>query len=163
MKTGKSSLLVRTKKGMVCVNAGVDKSNVGKDEYCLLPTDPDSSAWVLSKVLNTPVVITDTQSRFYRRGLVNVAIGCFGLNPLKSYVGTTDPSGYQLNSSVIAVADELAAAAELVMGKVNQVPVAVIRGYFYEPGAAGVGADRIYDTRPEMTIKLREEQLNGSR
>lgn len=124
--------------GFVCANAGVDASNVpGAITVCLLPLDPDASAARVRRTLSEtlgfdiPVVITDSFGRPWREGIVNIAIGVSGLAPLADYRGQVDNHGLQLQASVLAVADEIAAATELVMGKLEHVPVAIMRGYAY--------------------------------
>ncbi len=141
-------LLTETHHGFVCANAGIDESNVdgGEGEVALLPVDSDRSARELRVRLQElagegpsfeiAVIISDTWGRTWRNGQVNMAIGTAGIEPLTDYRGQYDPYGYKLQASVIAVADELAAAAELVMGKVDRVPVALIRGYAYTPGSS---------------------------
>lgn len=137
-------LLTETPHGLICANAGVDESNVaGGRNVTLLPVDPDGSAAGLRAALreragvDLAVIISDTFGRPWREGQVNVAIGVAGMEPLADYVGQPDSHGYVMHASMIAVADELAAAAELVMGKVDAVPVAVVRGYAYRPAAGG--------------------------
>lgn len=134
-------IIAETAHGFICANAGVDASNVaGSEQVCLLPSDPDASARRLAEVLHAqlgfpvPVIITDSFGRPWRDGVVNIAIGVAGLEPMVDYRGQVDPYGYLMSASVLAVADELAAAAELAMGKVDQRPVAVVRGYPYMPG-----------------------------
>jgi len=131
-------LIVETPHGFVCANAGVDRSNVGKeDSVVLLPIDPDKSAKTIQRRImeltgaNVGIVISDTFGRAWRNGQVNVAIGVAGLNPLFDYRGTQDMFGNQLNVTQIAMADELASAAELVMRKSDRIPVAIIRGVDY--------------------------------
>jgi len=143
MKDG--HLIMETKHGFVCANAGVDKSNIKEDNnISLLPEDPDQSA---SKIRirireltnkNPAVIITDTWGRPWRRGHVDFAIGLAGMNPFKDYRGEKDMFGYVLRSTNIAVVDELASAAELVKGKSKGIPVVIIRGYDYlrEDGSA---------------------------
>ena len=137
-------LIVETRHGFVCANAGVDQSNVAPDTVCLLPVDPDASARALRDRLRAlgghapPVIVTDTFGRPWREGLVNVAIGVAGLAPLRSYLGELDPGGHVLQATVLAVADELAAAAEPVMGKLDRVPAALVRGLAWEPGETGI-------------------------
>jgi coenzyme F420-0:L-glutamate ligase/coenzyme F420-1:gamma-L-glutamate ligase len=131
IRTSRTSMFVRMKNGMACIDAGIDVFGVGKDQVCLLPLDSDKSARQLSELLKMPVVISDTQSRFYRSGVVNVAIGSWGLAPIINYIGQTDDFGNQLKRTIIAVADELATAADLVMGKFSGVPFVVVRGYPY--------------------------------
>ncbi len=133
-------LISETKHGFVCANAGVDASNVdGHDVLCLLPPDPDASAQrlrdgILSRAgVDVAVIISDTFGRPWRESLTNVAIGVAGMAPIRDYVGLTDPHGYELRVTTLADADELAAAAELVMGKIAQVPAAIVRGFSYTP------------------------------
>jgi len=133
-------LIVETYDGLVCANAGVDASNVeGEEVLCLLPLDSDASAAALAGTVRertgkrVAVIISDTFGRPWREGQTNVAIGVAGMDPLKNYVGQTDPYGYELRVTLLCVADELASAAELVMGKIDRVPVAIVRGLEYEP------------------------------
>jgi coenzyme F420-0:L-glutamate ligase/coenzyme F420-1:gamma-L-glutamate ligase len=127
-------LISETHHGFVCANAGVDVSNTPPGTAALLPKDPDRSASLLLEQFElefcTPlgVIIADTFGRPWREGLTNVAIGVAGLAPLVDYRGQQDAAGYTLQATVIAIADELAAAAELVMGKTSGVPVALIQG-----------------------------------
>jgi coenzyme F420-0:L-glutamate ligase/coenzyme F420-1:gamma-L-glutamate ligase len=133
-------LIVETPHGFVCANAGVDTSNVpDADSVTLLPKDPDHSASQICKTVHElcgveiAVIISDTHGRPFREGAINVAIGTSGLLPLKDYVGLTDLFGYELRTTRIAVADELASAAELLMGEADEGnAVIVIRGYSYE-------------------------------
>ena len=133
-------LITETHHGHVCANAGVDQSNVGLGWASLLPADPDASARsVLERVrsltgIDVGVIVADTFGRPWREGLQNVAIGVAGMRPLQSYLGVTDAHGYTLQATILAVADELASAAELVMGKLDAVPVVVVRGYTPAPG-----------------------------
>ena len=129
-------LISETRHGFICANAGVDRSNAGApDTVILLPVDPDASATRLQGAIkaNTgarvAVVVTDTFGRAWREGHMNVAIGIAGLPALKRYVGQFDPEGYELRVTEIAIADEVAAAAELVMGKLDRCPVAIVRGF----------------------------------
>jgi coenzyme F420-0:L-glutamate ligase/coenzyme F420-1:gamma-L-glutamate ligase len=127
-------VIAETRHGFVCANAGVDTSNVEAGFLSLLPEDPDGSAEGIRAGLRARtgsevgVVITDTFGRSWRRGLVNVAIGCAGLPALLDLRGTKDAHGRVLETTVVALADEVAAAAGLVMGKVEGIPVAVVRG-----------------------------------
>jgi coenzyme F420-0:L-glutamate ligase / coenzyme F420-1:gamma-L-glutamate ligase len=128
-------VIAETRRGFVCASAGVDASNApGPDSVVLLPEDPDASAARLRAVLEERagvrlgVVVTDTFGRAWRRGIANVAIGAAGIEVLRDLRGEHDPAGYELRATVIALADEIAAAAELVMGKTDRVPVAVVRG-----------------------------------
>jgi len=142
-------LLTETRHGFICANAGVDESNVNGDrEITLLPVDPDRSAQELRSRLqqlsgegsdfDIAIIISDTWGRPWRSGQVNMAIGAAGIEPLADYRGQYDPYGYELHASVIAVVDELASAAELVMGKIDRVPVAIIRGYTYTRGEGSI-------------------------
>jgi coenzyme F420-0:L-glutamate ligase/coenzyme F420-1:gamma-L-glutamate ligase len=128
-------LISETRHGFVCANAGVDRSNAGApDTVVLLPLDPDASATKLREAIRSAsgasvgIVVTDTFGRAWREGHTNVAIGIAGLPALKRYVGQFDPEGYELRVTEIAVADEIAAAAELVMGKLDRCPAALVRG-----------------------------------
>jgi coenzyme F420-0:L-glutamate ligase/coenzyme F420-1:gamma-L-glutamate ligase len=149
-------LIVETRHGFVCANAGVDASNVeGEDVVCLLPPDPDGSAERLRGALSAAtgrrlaVVISDTFGRPWREGQTNIAIGVAGMLPLHSYIGQRDPSGYELRVTALCIADELASAAELVMGKFDRVPVALVRGYPFEaPSAAEAPAGARSLVRP---------------
>ncbi|HYY90686.1 MAG TPA: coenzyme F420-0:L-glutamate ligase [Candidatus Dormibacteraeota bacterium] len=134
MKAG--HLITETKHGFICANAGVDQSNVGSDDsVTLLPRDSDASADRIRKTIHhmtgrtVPVIITDTFGRAWRMGQVNFAIGVSGLRPIQDYRGTRDMYRRKLQVTEIAIADELACAAELVMNKADRVPVALIRGY----------------------------------
>jgi coenzyme F420-0:L-glutamate ligase/coenzyme F420-1:gamma-L-glutamate ligase len=126
--------IARTRHGFVCANAGVDASNVGEGMLTLLPEDPDGSAARLRAALEgafgvrAGVVITDTFGRPWRAGLVNVAIGCAGLPALVDLRGTPDATGRPLEVTIVALADEIAAASGLVMGKADGIPAAVVRG-----------------------------------
>ena len=133
-------IISETYHGFNCANAGIDASNIpGDGTVALLPLDPDASARGIRQAIKeragaeVAVIISDTFGRPWRSAAVNVAIGVAGFNPLLSYVGQEDSHGNMMYTTVIAVADELAATAELVTGKVLGVPVAIIRGYPYEP------------------------------
>lgn len=129
-------VIAETEHGFVCASAGVDRSNTpGKDWVVLLPHEPDASAAGIRAALAkrfgvTPaVIVSDSFGRAWRDGTTDVAIGVAGMRPLLDLRGTNDASGYVLSATVIAVADELAGAAELVMGKAEGIPAALIRGY----------------------------------
>jgi coenzyme F420-0:L-glutamate ligase/coenzyme F420-1:gamma-L-glutamate ligase len=129
-------LITQTRHGFVCANSGVDASNVpGEEVVCLLPLDPDATALNIHRSLtqatgaHVAVIIADSFGRPWRNGIVNVAIGVAGIAPLIDYRGQADDFGRTMQVSVLAVADELASAAELVMGKVSRCPMALIRGY----------------------------------
>ena len=149
-------VISETRHGFVCANAGVDASNVpGEDTVCLLPIDPDRSAARLREALRrrpgveVPIVVSDSFGRAWRFGITDVAIGVSGMGPLADYRGQSDPHGYPMEASVLAVADELAAAAELVMGKTDGVPVAIVRGYEY-PKGEGTGEDLLMPPERDM-------------
>jgi coenzyme F420-0:L-glutamate ligase / coenzyme F420-1:gamma-L-glutamate ligase len=131
-------MICETHHGFICANAGVDNSNVAPGHVVLLPEQPDTSAQQIRAALENrfnvklAVIISDTFGRPWREGLTNVALGVAGIAPLIDYRGTTDSFGQLLRVTMIAVADELAAAAELVMGKNDRVPVAIVRGFKYE-------------------------------
>jgi coenzyme F420-0:L-glutamate ligase/coenzyme F420-1:gamma-L-glutamate ligase len=136
-------LVTETRHGWVCANAGVDQSNVDADMVALLPADPDGSARALRDVVRALagvevfVVIADTFGRPWREGLVNIAIGVAGFAPLKSYLGERDPAGRPLQATILAVADEVAAAAEPMMGKLDRIPAVIVRGLPLTPSEEG--------------------------
>jgi coenzyme F420-0:L-glutamate ligase/coenzyme F420-1:gamma-L-glutamate ligase len=127
-------VIAQTRHGFICANAAVDRSNIAEGFAVLLPVDPDRSAHRLRTLIERAtgatigVIITDTFGRPWRRGLVDVAIGVSGVLAIVDLRGTTDAYGNELNVTEIAVVDEIAAAADLVMGKATQIPVAVVRG-----------------------------------
>ena len=140
-------LITETRHGFVCANAGIDASNVGEGFVSLLPEDPDRSAAGIRAALResgveVAVIISDTFGRPWREGHTNVAVGIAGMEAFVDYVGRVDPYGNELRVSTLAVADELAAAAELVMGKLSRVPVAIVRGYEY-PKGCGTARDMV--------------------
>jgi coenzyme F420-0:L-glutamate ligase / coenzyme F420-1:gamma-L-glutamate ligase len=150
-------LIVETHQGFVCANAGVDKSNVdGDDEVCLLPLDCDASARALQERIaalagaHVGVVVSDTFGRAWRMGLVNVALGVAGLPALIDYRGRPDDFGLPLQATVVAVADEIAAAAELLMGKTRRVPVVIVHGLDVFEGASGNGQELVRP--PELDL-----------
>jgi coenzyme F420-0:L-glutamate ligase / coenzyme F420-1:gamma-L-glutamate ligase len=156
VKMDRGIVISETHHGFVCANAGVDASNVPGDEtVCLLPLDPDASARRLRDALasvaggDLAVVVSDSFGRAWRHGITNVAIGVAGMQPLADYRGERDPYGYPLTASVLAVADEIAAAAELVMGKTTSIPVAVVRNYPYERGS-GTGRDLLMEPERDL-------------
>ena len=149
-------VISETYQGFVCANAGVDASNVpGDDTVCLLPVDPDASAARLRDALaedpgvEVAVVISDSFGRAWRHGITDVAIGVAGMNPVSDYRGQRDPHGFPMEASVLAVADELAAAAELVMGKTDGIPLAIVRGYAYSP-ALGSASELLMPPERDM-------------
>jgi coenzyme F420-0:L-glutamate ligase / coenzyme F420-1:gamma-L-glutamate ligase len=136
-------LISETRHGFVCANAGVDASNVPEGTVVLLPLDPDLSARRLRAQLlqhsgvEVGVIISDTFGRSWRRGQTDVAIGVAGIEPFLDYRGTIDTFGRELSATQIAIADELAGAAEMVMGKTERVCAAIVRG---APVKAGTGS-----------------------
>ena len=131
-------VIAKTNHGFICANAGIDKSNVRKNTALLLPEDPNKSANKFRKRFESlanvaiAVIISDTFGRAWRKGQVNFAIGSSGINPIDSYIGKLDSFDNELNATEIAVIDELASAAELVMKKTIDIPIAIIRGVDYE-------------------------------
>lgn len=127
-------VIAETRHGLICANAGVDASNVGDDVAALLPPDPDGSAERIRAEIETlagarvGIVISDTFGRAWREGQTNIAIGVAGMEALRDFEGELDPDGYELRVTKIATADEVAGAAELVMGKLDRAPVALVRG-----------------------------------
>jgi coenzyme F420-0:L-glutamate ligase/coenzyme F420-1:gamma-L-glutamate ligase len=148
VRMGPGGLIIgRTRHGFVCANAGVDVSNVGGGETAsLLPVDPDASAQRLRDGLrlrlgvSPAIVISDSFGRPWRNGIVNVAIGAAGIETVLDLRGTPDAAGREMIATVIAVADELASAADLAGGKIEQRPVVVVRGYDWRPSALGASA-----------------------
>jgi len=144
VRVGHGVIITQTKHGFVCANSGVDRSNVRKGHVALLPRDPDLSASRIRKRLQSAtgkalaVLVTDTFGRPWRKGQTDVAIGCSGIAPLISYAGRSDRFGYELRVTEPAVVDEIAGAAELAVGKLKGIPVAVVRGVEYTPGEGGV-------------------------
>lgn len=136
LKATREILLVKDKRGLICINAGIDKSNVeGGDKFALLPENPDVSAEKCRREIrkltgkNVAVIVCDTYSRPFRRGQVNFAIGIAGIKPLKDYRGKEDLFGQTLKVKNIAVVDEIAAAAELLMGQATEArPVVIFKG-----------------------------------
>jgi coenzyme F420-0:L-glutamate ligase / coenzyme F420-1:gamma-L-glutamate ligase len=149
-------VIAETEHGFVCASAGVDRSNTpGDDWVVLLPRNPDASAAGLREALAArfgpapAVIVSDSFGRAWRQGTTDVAIGVAGMRPLLDLRGTRDTRGRPLQATVIAVADELAGAAELVLGKANGVPAAVIRGYAVP---AGEGSARELVMPPERDL-----------
>ena len=138
IRTGGRALIVETHHGFVCANAGVDQSNIGLRQVALLPENPDRSAReirseIASNIGKKPaVIISDSFGRAWRLGTVDVAIGVAGMSAIKDERGLDDRYGYRLKAAVAAIADEFAAAAELVMGKRDGIPAVVVRGYEIE-------------------------------
>ena len=130
-------VIARTKHGFICANAGIDKSNIEDGHALLLPIDPDRSASKYREQIYTrlqkkvAVIISDTFGRPWRVGQVNFAIGSSGIEPLVSYIGSTDTFENELNATEIAIIDEIASSAELVMEKTLNIPIAILRGVNY--------------------------------
>jgi coenzyme F420-0:L-glutamate ligase/coenzyme F420-1:gamma-L-glutamate ligase len=143
-------LIVETHQGFVCANAGVDRSNVdGEDDVCLLPVDCDVSARSLHDRIHSlagvrvGVIVSDTFGRAWRMGLVNVALGVAGIPAMLDYRGRPDDFGMPLQATVVAIADELAAAAELLMGKTRRVPAVVVHGLEVLEAVPGTGQELV--------------------
>ena len=135
VRTRPPLVIAETRHGFVCASAGVDASNAPEpDTLVLLPVDPDASAEAIRHSLrertghDVGVIVSDSFGRPWRNGIVDVAIGVAGLRPLEDWRGRRDANGYELHATVVAVADEIAAAAELVRGKTQGIPAAVVRG-----------------------------------
>jgi coenzyme F420-0:L-glutamate ligase / coenzyme F420-1:gamma-L-glutamate ligase len=155
VRTRPPLVIAETRHGFVCASAGVDSSNAPEEGIVvLLPEDPDASAARLRERLlqltgaDVGVIVSDSFGRAWRQGTTDVAIGVAGVQPLLDLKGERDATGYELHATVIAVADELAAAAELAMGKTSGVPAAVIRGY----AARGDGTARDLVMPPERDL-----------
>ena len=148
LRASRGVLIVETRHGLVCANAGIDASNLAEEgTVCLLPADPDESARRIRAELaaaagvEAGVVVADSFGRAWRLGQAEIAIGCAGLAPVDDWRGRRDTSGRELEATVIAIADEAAAAADLVRDKNSRVPAAVIRGLDrYVSGEDGPGA-----------------------
>ncbi len=148
--------IVQTRHGFVMAAAGVDASNVDKIHLVLLPADPDASARALRSALRSrygldvAIIVSDTMGRAWRNGLTDVALGAAGIAPIRDHRGETDPYGNELQLTEMAVVDELAAAGELVKGKRDRVPVAVVRGYPATGGDGPGAAVLIRDAASDM-------------
>ena len=148
-------VIAETKHGFVCASAGVDASNApAPDTLVLLPRDPDASAAAIRDRIreltgrSVGVVVSDSFGRAFRNGIAGVAIGVAGITPLLDLRGRRDRNGYELHATVIAVADEIASAAELVMGKLDAIPAAVVRGL----DVTGEGSARELVMPPERDL-----------
>lgn len=154
VRMGPNSLIVETKNGIVSANAGVDRSNVkGDRNVALLPVDPDRSAQNIRRSIKTQtgkkvaVIVSDTHGRPLRMGEINIAVGIAGITPIRDRRGEKDLFGYVLHVKQTCIADELASAAELVIGQASEgIPVALIRGYHYQSGENVTARDL---TRPK--------------
>jgi coenzyme F420-0:L-glutamate ligase / coenzyme F420-1:gamma-L-glutamate ligase len=142
LRAERGILITETHHGFVCANAGIDTSNLPEDgTVCLLPEDPDASARRIRAEFSTAVVIADSFGRAWRLGQAEVAIGCAGLTPLDDWRGRRDTGGRELKATEIAIADEVAAAADLVRDKDSKVPAAIVRGLgHYVTAEDGLGA-----------------------
>jgi coenzyme F420-0:L-glutamate ligase/coenzyme F420-1:gamma-L-glutamate ligase len=151
LRAERGVLIAETKHGFVCANAGIDTSNLPEDgTVCLLPADPDASARRIRAELGSAVVISDSFGRAWRLGQSEVAIGCAGLDPADDWRGRTDASGRELAATVIAIADEVAAAADLVRVKNSGVPAVVVRGLGrYVLAEDGPGASALHRPRSD--------------
>ncbi|KON31993.1 hypothetical protein AC478_01535 [miscellaneous Crenarchaeota group-1 archaeon SG8-32-3] len=140
VRMGRNSLITETKNGIICANAGVDRSNIeGERNIVLLPKDPNASAQKIRQKIrkltgcDVAVIVSDTHGRPFRNGEINVAIGVAGIKPIRDRRGEKDLFGYVLRIKQTAIADELSSAAELVIGQADEgIPVAIIRGYKYQ-------------------------------
>jgi coenzyme F420-0:L-glutamate ligase/coenzyme F420-1:gamma-L-glutamate ligase len=157
LRAERGVLIVETRHGLVCANAGIDSSNlVERDTVCLLPEDPDASARRIRAELsagagaNVGVVVSDSFGRAWRLGQAEVAIGCAGIAPLDDWRGRDDASGRPLEATLIAIADDVAAAADLVRDKSSRTPVAILTGLSRHVGADdGPGAAALRRPRDE--------------
>ena len=153
-------LITETKHGFICANSGVDRSNVlGERNVALLPKNPDGSARKIRRKIqkltgkDVAVIISDTHGRPLRQGEINIAIGVAGINPIRDRRGETDLFGYVLRVKRTAIADELASAAEMVIGQANEgIPVAIIRGYPYLKSEKGKATQLIRPKREDLFI-----------
>ena len=142
-------LITETRHGLVCANSGVDESSSGAaGRVVVLPRDPDSSARALRARfgelgVDVAVIVSDTFGRPWREGQTDVAIGLAGINPITNYIGQHDPHGHEFRVQQLCVADELAAAAELVKGNLARVPAAVVRGFRWERDDTATAAQLI--------------------
>ncbi len=155
VRTRAPLVIAETPHGFVCASAGVDASNApGPDTLVLLPVDPDASAEAIRRTLRertgkeVGVIVSDSFGRPWRNGIVDVAIGVAGLRPLEDWRGRSDANGYELRATVVAVADEIAAAAELVRAKTAGIPVAIVRGL----DVSGEGSGRELLMPPERDM-----------
>lgn len=154
--SGKGRLIVETIGGLILANAGVDASNVsGGDRVTLLPLDSDNSAKLIRKQIklitkkNVAIIISDTVGRPWRNGLLDIAIGCSGINPLRDQRGELDSKGLQLVATEMATADQVACAAGLLMEKAEGIPVVIVRGCNYLSGNKG-SSDLIRDPKEDL-------------
>jgi len=160
----KGVIITRTKHGFVCANSGIDSSNVKGEYVTLLPVDADATAKIIRERIYAftrkivAVIITDTFGRPFREGQVNIAIGSAGIEPLIDYRGSRDMYGKELKVTQIALIDEVASAAELVMGKSRGIPVALVRGLSYSIGNDGART-LIRDVEKDIFLNLARQVL----
>lgn len=157
VKMDRGVIIAETPHGFICANAAVDASNAPETEHVvLLPIDPDATARQIRACLQQKtgkqiaVIITDSFGRPWRAGIINIAIGVAGMSPFHDYRGEYDEHGYELRATVIAAADEIASAAELVMGKLDRRPVAVVRGYDYVHSDTASGRELVMDPAKDL-------------
>lgn len=157
VKMDRGVIIAETPHGFICANAAVDASNAPETEHVvLLPIDPDATARQIRARLQQEtgkqiaVIITDSFGRPWRAGIINIAIGVAGMSPFHDYRGEYDEHGYELRATVIAAADEIASAAELVMGKLDRRPVAVVRGYDYVHSDTASGRELVMDPAKDL-------------
>lgn len=150
-------IIAETPHGFVCANAGVDASNAPESNFVvLLPVDPDETARRIRSAVQDAtgkriaVIITDSFGRPWRAGIINIAIGVAGMSPFTDYRGEYDEHGYELRATIIAAADEIASAAELIMGKLDRRPVAVVRGYDYLQSEDASGQELVMDPAKDL-------------
>ena len=149
VRTRPPLVIAETRHGFVCASAGVDHSNAkGEGTLVLLPLDPDASARRLADRLGVAVIVSDSFGRPFRTGTTDVAIGVAGLAPLLDLRGSRDRAGYELRTTTIAVADEIAGAAELVMGKTRGIPAAIVRGL--EPEGDGTARELVMPVERDL-------------
>jgi coenzyme F420-0:L-glutamate ligase/coenzyme F420-1:gamma-L-glutamate ligase len=154
IRIGQNSIITETKSGVICANAGVDRSNVSGDRNVVpLPKNPNASAQNIRQEIkrltgaNVAVIVSDTHGRPFRMGEINVAVGVAGIKPIRDRRGEKDLFGYVLRIKQTAIADELSSAAELVIGQANEgIPAAIIRGYNYQTAENASAAEL---TRPK--------------
>jgi coenzyme F420-0:L-glutamate ligase/coenzyme F420-1:gamma-L-glutamate ligase len=160
IRMGNGSLITRTKHGFICANSGIDKSNVpGERTVALLPRDPDRSAREIRRKIKqrtgktVSVIISDTHGRPLRDGEINIAIGIAGINPIRDRRGEKDLFGYTLKVKHTAIADELASAAELVIGQADEaIPAAIVRGYQYQQSKKATIKDMLRPLEQELFV-----------
>jgi len=160
VRMGQKHLICETKHGFICANAGVDQSNVpGERNVALLPKNPDRSARALRRKIkritgkDVAVIISDTHGRPLREGEINIAIGVAGMKPIRPRIGEKDLFGYTMRVKRTAIADELASAAELVIGQTNEgIPVAIIRGYKYQKSEKAKAKELIRKKEKDLFI-----------